>query len=340
MNITKKILRFCSLVLIFTGSNLFVRHKPLAILRILFRTWFAVFAAYNFKYLAQMWMGKGFSLTFLATLMFHLVRITFFILIILRRKRIESFVVRCLNCIHKPNLSKIWKKILIINFLIFSLKLFDFATFRIPKYSMKNGLFALLTRMIHDLTVSCFSETCGLYSIMLFILSARIHATINSIERRFKEGEGVVSHYISSIHSDVQTFDSLFSFLPFCWFGNGVVETPRTILALIQYMSNFQRSVNVIVWVINLTISPLLICLQISYVKNNINDAVDSVYHKVVTSNQMPGQKILIRFELETLKDINFTGLSFFTIDRSLILSLIGAVCTVSVLIATYASTV
>lgn len=336
----EKILSFCSISLVVTGANLFIRQKTLIILRTLFRTWFATFALYiNFEHLMFTYGIQGFSLTFAAHLVFHLTRITCLTIIISKRRQIESFAIRSLDCMSKPDLSLIWKKVLIINLIMFSVKLFIFGMFGLLTNKLYYGFSALLHMILYG-TVSCFSETCGFYSIMLFILSARIHATLDCIEKRFKEGEGTVSHYVSKIHADVKEFDHLFSFLPFCWFIVTVVETPRMILALKVYMCDFGRVFDAIAAIFNLTVSPLLVCVLISHVKSSINDAVDNVYHKVVTSNQTPGQKILIRYELKTLKNISFTGLEFFTIDRSFVLSIIGAVCTVYVLIATYASTV
>ena len=334
----EKIPKYCSVVLFLLGANFFVRRQLLVVLRTFFRLCFVVYAIINLKLMSDVWKKKGFSLSFVAEITFSSVRYIFFLVLVGRTKRIESFVLNCMTLVSSQHISKLWQRVFTINIVVIAVQATDFFVIRVPRIITKKDPIDIIGITFGDLTVSAFMITCGFYTIMILILSARIHSTISIIERRFIDGVGIVKHKFSHIHRDVREFEALFSILPLCWFANCVVETPRTILAILKYMSDFRSALSVVLWVSNVTLCPLFVCLLVSSIKSKLDDALDDLYHKVVTSNQLPGtEKLLFRIELKTLKRISFTGSGFFTIDKSFVLSLIGAVSTISVLIATYA---
>ena len=121
----EKILRYCSLILILLGANLFIRKRCFIILRTFLRLGFVFNAILSFKSLPIVWKENGFSLTFLASLMYNLVRLTIFAQLIRKRKRLETFVVHCSTLISNQNIHNLSKKILAISLVVVAVQLVD-----------------------------------------------------------------------------------------------------------------------------------------------------------------------------------------------------------------------
>jgi hypothetical protein len=146
---------------------------------------------------------------------------------------------------------------------------------------------------------------------------------------------GAVSTNAKLIRDSSREFDNLLSLLPFLWFLFGIIGAPEAIISTVKHEGT-DLILSCIVLLRNI-VSPIVAAYLTSVTRCSINDMVNQAQDQVMMHHTKGCcDDILVLRELDSVKAIRMTGLSFFEIDKSFIISYIGTVLTFAALISTY----
>ena len=126
-------------------------------------------------------------------------------------------------------------------------------------------------------------------------------------------------------------FEDLISLLPFLWFMGGIISSSAMVFKIVQNPSD----ISYLFYTVADYAPPIVVVIASARVTQNIRTMTEDLMCAVNSnSHHGEGMKLLLLRELDSLRSLKLTGMSYFTLDRSFLLSYVGSVLTFAVLIA------
>lgn len=328
-----KVLMACSLLLFTSGSNFFVKSEVGRRIRCLFRILFVIVSCF-FAYLTFVfWRSFGLSLTFLSFAAYSCGFVSCYVVLILRRKSCESLMRQIMRRVTQTDLHRVWKEAVVLLVLTSVLWVYDYVV-ALTSWSRSDASY-YVNSVTEALTPNWIMVTCSFYVIVFRLLSFyQIRIMQNAIRSATNEPRklDVIQITARLIRDSNDEFDRLFSLMPFMWFAHGIISTP-------SYVSYLRSSLSLLPMISTSVFAPIVVVMVISCVQSSMDrllmEAKDLIARNQVIASS---EKLLLLRDLNLLKEIRFTGLSFFQLDKSFVLAYSGSVVTFSALIATYAN--
>lgn len=345
MGARKQVLASCSLLLAFNGANLFIRSRFLRSIRWTCRIWcLGSILTLIFGNILQ-FRESGISLTSLAYSSYALSFGVCNTYLISRRERLEQLFAYFLSNITKQQIVKLRRYIGIVNLSILTFSLTEYLVGEFEVMSKEPpdprlvSFFGLLWNVM-IITTDWIPLTCGFYVIGMRLLSLYHKNLVENCVIQIQNGNTdlmEISKTAKLIRNSSREFDDIFSILPFLWFLFGIVGAPKAIhraagsQGILQFLS--------CMFLIRNIIAPIIAAYVTSIDRSSISDLVDQAQDQVMMHHAKgASDDMFVVAELNSIKSIKFTGLSFFEIDKSFIISYIGTVLTFAALISTYTS--
>ena len=141
----------------------------------------------------------------------------------------------------------------------------------------------------------------------------------------------VVRSTCRRVRESCESFENNLSFLPFYWFLFGMVASTQSVYDLIRDPSNILS----LSYTLFDYLPPILVVLAASHASEESIAMVNRVIDCVASSKALElANKFLMLRELESIRQLRQTGMSFFLLDRSFLVSYVGSVLTFAALIA------
>ena len=329
-------LKRCSLCLVTVGANFFVKNRGMKVLRTVMRIFVLIAIIGSIQNVQKDWVG-GLSLTATANTTFVASRIIILTSLIFRRRHFEEFLREIVSVVPYGELKRIHRFILVVTTSVFTILLILIhAYMTLPKY-WGSDLVWYTWRFVESLSLCWITLTCGMYAIALKILFASFAQKTHLLKLKIMTGADAsvqLRYYRSEVQELHARFENLFNLMPLLWFCAVVVEGPRIVLIL--YDSTLIEFLLFLCWPVNCIVSPVAVCFLVSSLMSRMNSSLNDVFQLICKNrNHLPVPCEIIH-HIESLKSLQFTGLSFFAINRSFVLSLIGTIFTVSALLEQY----
>ena len=345
MKLKDQILASCSLLLVLNGCNLFVTRRILLIVRCIFRVWFIVCAITLANGAAVEYYHSHLSLSFLAYLSYAFGFVVSCWILMMRRKRYEDLIAYLISNMTTTDLSSIRNLILAISVPLFVFYSAEIVTFNLLNYYPPSDVARnKIVRNFVNLSTSWIAYSAGFYVIVIKMLFLYHKSLLLDLVKQISCGRidhVTISRKAKLIRDSSRDFDRLFSVFPFLWFVFGILGAPGALTRTVA-MRGAQQLVGLTFALRNFATSlmvALLVSVSKSSLSDTVNEAQDWIMIQVLPGKSACEDGLAIR-ELDSIKSINFTGLSFFSLDKSFILSYIGTVCTFAALIASYTNNV
>ena len=337
MDSSRRLLDRCSLVLCFTGANLFARTNCSIIIRWILRVWFLsalIPIAYDWFQIAK--MGKHGEMMTLPV--FLIAAITAIGLLVLKSKHLELFLECMVNDISQSDQKIMLQNLNYIHLLCVLMISFLAVThvYQLIPFAGKTSL-----RIIYRIyKVACICTTywgfssCVFYWIALRIMSfyhKHQMKLITHVASQESCNHRIIGPIIKSIRNSLIAFEHNLSFLPFLWFMYGMISSAAYVYSLMRGAGN---AVEVLFALLDY-LPPLIVVVAVSRAMEQLSVLVEEAISFVASNESIKSsQQFLILRELDSLKAMRLTGMSYFTLDRSFVVSYIGSVLTFAALMA------
>lgn len=325
----------CSLLLVLTGCNLFVRSKFLKAIRWTLRVWFIVCSLLILNGMSEKYRKTKLSLSSLAYTSYAFGLSVSFGYLLVYRKRYESLLTSLIHTATENDLQR-WRKMIgKVNVLLTIFYPIEIVMNQIAGFlSLPSQTLSLDNSQVMWTLVSLFtnwvSSTCGFYVIVKKLLFLCHKELLLDSVNRLSSGRielPVISRRAKLIRDSSRDFDQLFSIFPFLWFFFGILGAPLNLLSMAK-LSGIDQLMGLMFFVRN-TVIPVVAAIPISMDQSALFDTVSQAQDLIMMHHTKGAcdDGLAIR-ELESIKSIKFTGMSFFNIDKSFILSYIGTILT------------
>lgn len=339
------------MVLFATGSNLFVSSLCGRYFRWLFRLFSFIVIAYCFKFTVTQCMANGLSLISIESFSFSCGFMLANIILILRTTRSELLLRNLVSSIPPAKLSSLYKKIILLIILM--------NVFRVMELAIGDSLSSELgykskhsSQTVVDLVsdaaefvVEPFMDwpltTTSFYWIAANILMLYKNQISTCLQQKLTMNRYDFLNVMRAV-KDITTahseFESLYSFLPFLWLLDGILSTPGN-LNFLRHSYNTRNISHAFKTVRYATPAFVVIC-WIFKSHESLCETIDQIEGMIAICDKMAfSEKSFVIRELDKLRRLKLTGMSFFNLDRSFIMSYTGTVFTFAALIASYATT-
>ena len=176
--------------------------------------------------------------------------------------------------------------------------------------------------------------TCIFYYTVLQVMYLHVkrHMDVVMLHASTKHLElALVCKAAFSITQSVEEFDRLMSPLPFLWFRFGMVSAAGSVYGIIKDPSDFMA----LVLLMQDYLPPILVVCSATRVFERGVAMAASICRQVTSNKSLETrQSILMLRELDSLKAMRLSGMGFFSLDKSFLLSYVGSVLTYAALIA------
>jgi hypothetical protein len=346
MGSKKQVLSSCSLLLAWNGANLFAGSRFLRIIRWMLRLCFLVGTLTLAMGIIGVLTESGLSLTFLAYASYSGSFVIGIACLIIRRGRIETLFISLISNLSTRDVEKLLRYIGLVNLSILMFTLFEYSISRFTHILQlsrnsnidHNDSLPTIAWSLMMIITNWVPNTAGFYIIgnrILFLYHKKLMAeTVRTLDGGYAD-IGSISRTAKLIRDSSREFDHLFSILPFLWFLYGIIGAPKAIIEAVKPQGAEQ--ILSCMFLLRNIVAPILAAYRTSVTRSSINDMVDHAQDLVMMRHTKGCcDDILVVRELDSIKSIRLTGLSFFGIDKSFIISYIGTVLTFAALISTY----
>ena len=326
MDLRNKLLRRISLFLFMNGCGLFVRSRLSRIIRWILRIIYLLVSLREVYYVYMSFHLTGLSISSISQIQYSVSSFLSYSLIMLRTRDIENFVMDCIESADGKNLNKLLRKATIINMLVAtSYVVGNYLTIRWNK-----PLMTIILKIIVNIQAPWVDITTAFYCIVLQILVVHQKRIIRKMAldlRSVKEGR-----MITSLMN--KRFEKLFSHLPFLWCLNAIIDAPYFAMRISDPKS--RGILHEVVFVLQTVTPPITVCMVVSKAEDSIATEIEKCRNRISQCHRITQiEQLRVETELQSIK-LQVTGLSFFTLNRSLALSYLGNVITFAALIGTY----
>lgn len=333
----QKVLRYCSLALLPAGANFFAETRLMKLIRFMMLANFVLSMSSSIGTLYSSW-NNGVTFSSLANTTLAVSRIIAVAFLVKQRKQIEEFLSGLVEVIPGKDLRRIlWiiYRLTPMAYLIIALKSIESVLF----LSTRNFRLSFILWKLTDDATSCWvAMTCSTYAVALHMLFFFINQQTCVLQRKLISSPNIlhtIRSYTTAVEEQHERFEKLFSLMPFLWFFSLVVETPRTVYILSR--TNLVDFLLLFSWIVNGLVCPVCVCFLISSFESVLSRSIDRIHDFLFEKcNMQSSDRMEAISVLKSVKSIQFTGLSFFALNRSFVLSLTGTLFTVSALLDQY----
>lgn len=327
MSLRNKIIASISLPIFFSGSGLFLESRVLKCIRCVLRLIYLFMCGRSAYLIYTSVQRTGLSITTVSQTQYAVSRFLSFGLLMIRRKEIESLIIDCFHSADQKSLKELFRSITIINVIV-AVSLIGGPLTGMP---WRDSLPDIIFKTLQTFSAPWVDATSAFYCILLQVLLVHQKLVIRRIcpnIQSVREGRR-----LTCLMND--RFDRLFSYLPFLWFLNGIIEVSFFTMVTATAKSVHETIVNAL-WIMGSITPPVIVCIVVSNMEASIAKEIDACHNKISQCVRMTAsESLLLKTELDQIK-LRVTGLSFFELNRSLALSYIGNVITFAALIGTY----
>lgn len=342
MKLAAKILTCTSVLLFWSGSNLFVKTKAGRFIRRLFQAWLLVVIVCAFHVTLKTWLKNGMSLSSLAFTAYDIGIVVCYAVIICRRQAFESLIKHIITHVRCEDLRRLYiESVVLISLMyseFFAMRLVQ--VFLLENPSREFPFLKDVTLVVELTTPNWIAVTCIFYFIVFRLLSfyhmLLIEKSLQILIRDPREVQ-VMRVTMTHIRDTSREFDGLFNIMPFMWFVHGILAAPAYVLYLTS--QRVSDALTVLPFILVSLLSPIAVTLTISQLQSSFFVMLDNAQSLIIRSISVSEtQELLLLRDMDSLKSIRFTGCSFFSLDKSFIMAYLGSVVTFASLIATYAN--
>ena len=341
MDSSQQLLDRCSLVLFLSGAHLFARTRKAKLVRCVLRVWFlcAIIP------LIKAWIGfaeKGFGVAVMTYSTYICATITSNGVLMMRSKQLERFLEKLVKNINANDRKTILRKLSCVHGIyvaqIIILVIIIISSFH--PFSDKSVLQIInnIYQAIGSCTTYWILSSCSFYWIALRIMSAHHKTLIKSLlQATFQKNctYRMTEPMFLSIRQSSIEFERNLSFVPFLWFLYGVVGSSPLVYGLVRDPANALH----VAYALLDYVPPMIVVVAVSRSMERCFESSEKVV-RVVASNESiksSDQSLILR-ELDSMKTIRLTGMSYFTLDRSFLMSYVGSVLTFAALMAGFSN--
>jgi hypothetical protein len=154
---------------------------------------------------------------------------------------------------------------------------------------------------------------------------------LTNILARKKACHKAILPYINNIRNQHKQFERLLSIHPFLWFLFGIIGSTGFVNGIIN---NPMNPLNFF-FGFNDYGAPIIVVVTVSHLQASFCEEIDKAIDVVENSESMSiADQMLLHRDLTSLKSLTHTGLSYFTLDKSFVMSYAGSVLTFAALIS------
>ena len=335
MGVKSKVLSRMSLVLFFMGSNMSIRSRWLKLLRILIRAVFIIGGADLIRMMLVKLSSGRFTLGTMASSSWTTACILSNFMLIMRQRRLEQFMTSLIDSVHLSDVRTLGRRCVLRTGGVFLFMATVTAMRTYSRFVNDEPVLILITFPISQLSNSFWIVTTGVFygtviELLLLFHERKMHMILQHLSRGHCDFVFVYDT-VQAVITSVARFEELMSFLPVIWFGNNLISG-----AGILNMSFTDHDGNGFVIVTHDYLPPMLAILSACRGMDARASLVDKVVTAVARKDMSGETKLLAMTELRRLADMQLTGMSFFTLDRTFLLAFIGAVLTYAALFYSY----
>ena len=141
----------------------------------------------------------------------------------------------------------------------------------------------------------------------------------------------MIGPMIKSIMQSLIAFEHNLSFLPFLWFLYGIVSVAGYVYGLMRHSGNTAEYLYALLDYL----PPVIVVIAVSRSMEQLSVLIEEAVSLVASNESIKSsQQFLILRELDSLTAIQLTGLRYFTMNRSFLVSYVGSVLTFAALMA------
>lgn len=339
----QQLFRVCSVILCLRGSHLFCESRWSRLLRAIFRVlFFCVFTYTAFGILRDVFNFSVGTLNSLSYAPFCFISAVF---VMYQTRALETMITGMSSHIPLPQMKKLVCQVrAIVSFYAFQLSLvlaihvyYDlFHTLRpISVIDVVKSIAGTVRYAEFDWLVT----SCIFYWTLMRILRQYMDSRLEEVEsqaQRPQVDQSLIKSTIKSTKETFREFEDRLSFLPFMWFLYGVVGSAGIVYGALLNPKHMTK----VIYVVIDYLPPVLVAIAADGLHQRISDKSDEIIHLLSSNDSLDvGSKILLTLEVESMKKMRLTGLSYFTMDKRLITSFSGSVLTFAALIAGFKRT-
>ena len=333
-----KLLNRCSLILAPSGGQMFLQSRAAIAFRSFLRIWFvaAVLAAVHSAWRA--WNDGGTSIRLLNHISYIHGMTVSHALLFWKRRQLEQFFMKLADGIDVKDCHHLIRWIYIL-LLLYLTQVTYFVASRTR--SLISGdvqtAFDIIRKIIYASSIGpahWIVSSSIFYWIVLQMMFMFQKGKLEHLKRYVslrKLDYQVAYTAICSIMKVAVEFEDLISLLPFLWFMGGIVSSSAIVYRIVQNPSD----ISALLYTMADYAPPIVVVIAAARVTQTICRLTEDIMCAVNSnSHHGEGMKLLLLRELDSLKTLKLTGMSYFTLDRSFLLSYIGSILTFAVLIA------
>ena len=335
MEAENKLLSRCSLVLSVSGAHLFAHTKKATIVRWILRALCASAILMRFELLWRLssTVSTIISISFLT---FILLNIASVYLLVRNREKLETLLTALVQGIGEPAIRRLEHFVALVHILFVLQAVLVFAVFLNARHPSSMRLFDVTRYITYYVGVSVSNwiiTTALFYWIMMQILFAYQKQQMLKLKHglSLKKVDGrMLRSTMIDVRKSSDAFEEILSFLPFLWFLYGMINSSASIYRLIR-----SPSIMMITYIIRDYIPPLLVVVAVDRAVTKFAAITDQVIDSLAHNTQIElKDRLHLLHDLDSIRAKRLTGLAFFTLEKSFLVSYVGSVLTFAALIA------
>lgn len=285
----------------------------------------------------QHWREEGLSLNSLNWTVTTIGFVSCVSQLIGRRSSFEAFLTEITAGLDQQSLRIRTKEAICISFVVYTTGLIKSALYCCHRVSGGRWSYRTVVYTTAFWYPDWIIMTCAFYFVALRLLYSSLQQQLSRVKQCVRSGNlasGAIRVSAKQMRGSCDEFDRLFGIMPFMWFLFGILAAPDTL----SEISHFDGNVSELISNLQVFSVPVLVVLLAAAEHSSLVQVVHQIQDLLSRSESLsPGQESLILRDLDSLTQFQFTGLAFFSLDRSFILSYVGTVATFAALIASFA---
>ena len=335
-----KLLNRCSLILLPSGGHMFLQSRAAIVFGCVLKIWFVAAVLASAHSVWRIWNDGGTSIRLLNAISYFSGMIVSHALLFWKRRKVEQLLTKLADGIDEMDCLNLIRWIYMLMLLYLSQVIYFVVA---QAYRFINGEFrttlVIIKRIISTSSIGpaywIASSSIFYWTVMqmmfMFQKGKLEHLKRYVSIQKEKLDYQVAYVAICAIKKVVVEFENLISLLPFLWFMYGTISSSAMVFKIVKNPSDISN----LFYTVADYAPPVVVVIAAARVAQNIGRLTEDIMCAVNSnSHHGEGMKLLLLRELDSLKALKLTGMSYFTLDRSFLLSYIGSVLTFAVLIA------
>jgi len=293
------------------------------------------------EHIVSGWRRKGPSFHLLINVSFLVGAFASHAVLFVKQSKLETFISHMADQVHLSDARPLVRKLsVLLTFLLVQNAVYIvYQVLQVQKSESQRQLIDSVFAVSFGPTCFWIMSTCVFYwtilNIFLLFHERQLAMLCDPITGKLVD-HAHVCNVVNLVMDSANTFDQLLSPLPFVWFAHGMVSSSGLIYGLIENPSDYIN----LFFTLHDYVPQILVAISAARIVGKVKEMAATAGRLVRSSKSISQvDKILLLYELDTLRALELTGMSYFSLDRSFVLSYVGSVMTFAALMAGFTKT-